>query len=484
MNWREYHELSKHSVEALRRNPHYLDWANMPDPFRHYEGVPLLDLPAEPPELKTPALHVLRGEAGPATTAHGPLFLSQLLFHSAAISASKRVPSTGYKYALRVNPSSGNLHPTEFHFTTRGLVDWPDGLYHYRPSSHMAEQRAVGEFSTVPLAFLLTTIAWREAWKYRERAYRYCCHDIGHAWQALALAAQAMGRSTTACGAFDDAEIARQWRLHSDEWPMLLITFDAGPVPVRDPEEATQRWFGGEANELSGEFVEYPAIARIHAATSVARTLTESTLKARDGSGDVRLPAPAVSARTFGDVARHRRSALDFRGGTAAITMAQLSAILAAATPPLQADFGGDRFVQLYLYAHRVDGLSPGVYRHWKEDAPLELVREGDQRVYAAGLSLGQELAGNACVAFSMIADLERAARIYGDRGYRYALFEAGAIGHRLYLAAEALGLGATGIGAFYDDEVHRHLGIAPDRGQVVYHFAIGYPVEDPRLEA
>ena len=51
-----------------------------------------------------------------------------------AISASKCVPSTGQKYALRVNPSSGNLHPTEFHFFTRGLKGNPDGLYHYDPS--------------------------------------------------------------------------------------------------------------------------------------------------------------------------------------------------------------------------------------------------------------------------------------------------------------------------------------------------------------
>ena len=105
-----------------------LDWANMPDPFRHYEGVPVLDLPADPPAPEMPALDVLRGTSGSTPVGDGPTFLSQLLFYSAAISASKRVPSTGYNYALRVNPSSGNLHPTEFHFVTRGLKGWPDGL--------------------------------------------------------------------------------------------------------------------------------------------------------------------------------------------------------------------------------------------------------------------------------------------------------------------------------------------------------------------
>src|SRR5450631_635498 len=148
MTWREYHESTKHSVESLRRAPHVLDWANMPDPFRHYESVPVLDLPADPSAPETPAIDVLGGVSGATSARDGTAFLSQLLFYSAAISASKRVPSTGFRYALRVNPSSGNLHPTEFHFVTRGLKGWPDGLYHYDPSRHVAEQRGRGTFET------------------------------------------------------------------------------------------------------------------------------------------------------------------------------------------------------------------------------------------------------------------------------------------------------------------------------------------------
>jgi nitroreductase len=83
-----------------------------------------------------------------------------------------------------------------------------------------------------------------------------------------------------------------------------------------------------------------------------------------------------------------------------------------------------------------------------------------------------------------MIGDFHSAVHAHGNRCYRYVHFEAGAIGQRLYLAAEALKLGATGIGAFYDEEVHRYLNLAPEQGQVVYHFAIGHPVPDPRLEA
>jgi SagB-type dehydrogenase family enzyme len=493
MTWREYHGITKHSVSSLRRAPHVLDWANMPDPFRHYERVPVLDLPADPPIPQTPALEVLHAVYGTTPAADGPTFLSQLLFYSAAISASKRVPSTGRRYALRVNPSSGNLHPTEFHFLSRRLKEWPDGLYHYRPSAHMAEQRALGDLrmtwidGSAPVTFVLTSIAWREAWKYRDRAYRYCLHDIGHAWQTLAIAAHAVGCDAFAVGHFSDDEIAQSCRLHEDEWPMLVVHLHGRSIPVREPYAAETVWYGGQANPLSTASLAYPPIEAIHAATKLSngrRRHTRAAEPASTGSGEIKLPPPASSRRPYGEVARMRRSALDFVGGMQSMSFAQLSAVLTVATRPFSADFAVTPFIQLYLYAHRVDGLQPGVYRLWQGRAELEQIKSGDQRVQAAGLSLGQDLAGNACVAFSMIGDIERAVRAHGDRGYRYVHFEAGAIGHRLYLAAEAVGLGATGIGAFYDDEVHDYLKLAPAEGQVVYHFAIGYPVPDPRLEA
>jgi SagB-type dehydrogenase family enzyme len=489
MAWREYHEFTKHTVERLRRTPHFLDWANMPNPFRHYEGVPVLDLPADPPPPQIPALEVLEGRAGNTLAKDGAAFLSQLLFYSASISATKRAAST--TYALRVNPSSGNLHPTEFHFCTRGLVDWPDGLYHYRPSSHMAEQRAIGDFVTklidtaAPLVFVLTSIAWREAWKYRDRAYRYCLHDIGHAWQALALAARAMGCESFAFGRFIDDKVSECCLLNEDEWPMLIVTLQGQSIPVTKRERTATVLFGGEPNKLSVEQVPYPRIEQIHAATKLLTEIKISPDPPKPNSrSEIKLPAPVSSSSSFGEIVRTRRSALDFCGGDESMSLAHLATLLAGTGKPLFADFAAQRFVQLYLYVHRVEGLPPGVYRYWPEHARLEEIKQGDQRLAAATLSLGQDLAGNACVAFSMIGDFENATRIYGDRGYRYVHFEAGAIGQRMYLAAEALGLRATGIGAFFDDEVHRYLSLAPEQGQVVYHFAVGHAVLDPRLEA
>jgi hypothetical protein len=80
MTWREYHEATKHSAESLSRVRHVLDWASMPNPFRHYDGVPVLDLPADPPSPEISAFDVLHGTSGTTSVGEGPAFLSQLLF--------------------------------------------------------------------------------------------------------------------------------------------------------------------------------------------------------------------------------------------------------------------------------------------------------------------------------------------------------------------------------------------------------------------
>src|ERR1700726_2344947 len=365
MTWREYHELTKHSVESLRRTQYYLDWANMPNPFRHYEGAPILDLPADPPAPQISVLEVLECKAGNTLARDGAEFLSQLLFYSAAISASKRVSSTGASYALSVNPSSGNLHPTEFHFCAQGLAGWPDGLYHYRPSSHMVEQRAIGDFgaklvgTSAPLIFILTSVAWREAWKYRDRAYRYCLHDVGHAWQALTLAARSIGCESFALSHFSDDWVSESCLLSEDEWPMLIIGIYGASIPVRRLDPVETILFGGQPNRLSEENALYPLIERIHAATKLNSEAIAPSLGQPKSSdrAEISLPPPISTSRSFGDVVRTRRSALDFRGGGESISLSQLATLLSSTKEPLFADFATTRFVSLYLYVHSVEGL-------------------------------------------------------------------------------------------------------------------------------
>ena len=163
--------------------------------------------------------------------------------------------------------------------------------------------------------------------------------------------------------------------------------------------------------------------------------------------------------------------------------------------------------IHLALFVHRVDGLAPGLYvlardpakLAWLRQAaysqylwappagcpaelPLFLLEAGDTRRLAAGLSCGQDIAGDSAFSLGMIAEFESSLRRHGPWFYRRLYWETGVIGQVLYLEACARGVGATGIGCFFDDPVHQVLGFRDAAFQSLYHFTIGGPVEDPRL--
>jgi SagB-type dehydrogenase family enzyme len=494
-----YHQATKHTYHSVRTNARYLDWHNQPDPFRSYEGAPIIDLPRDPGFSVTgtfaaiAALVEKTNEPGEIDSEGREKieldlsWLSRLLWHSMSVSAWKKVPGSGARYSLRVNPSSGNLHPTEIYVALRAFTGMRDGLYHYRADRHALELRSLGAWTRqlthaleIPwssgsqLIVGLTSIFWREAWKYGERAYRYCCHDMGHAMMSVLLAARASGLAGGAVAHFSDLRLARAMGLsESDEAPMAFLVFP----PRNNPNtgfDASVEPFAGIPNELSPEEVRYDLLLGIHASTVLPNPSGPlpqvPSAPSANGSADGSLPGPQRDA-PLGAIARKRRSALDFDARTSPMARDELEQLLDFATRDWRADWrgnfsvektqaeGGADFVALYLYVHRVHGCEPGVYRWDRANRKLELLHRGDVQRVAAFLSLEQALAGNSCFTVSMIANLAEAARIFGNRGYRYVFLEAGAIGQRLYVGAEALGWNATGIGAFYDDDVHRYLG-------------------------
>src|SRR4029077_2980450 len=154
-----------------------------------------------------------------------------------------------------------------------------------------------------------------------------CLHDMGHAWQALVLAARAIGCESLAAGHFPDDEVAQVCRLNEDEWPMLIVGFHGRSIPAEGPHAGETVWFEGRANRLSNGYVAHPLIDGVHAPTKLDSEhggIREAE-PAPAGSGGIKLPMPASATRTFGDVVRTRRSALDFQGGTLSMSLAQLS---------------------------------------------------------------------------------------------------------------------------------------------------------------
>jgi SagB-type dehydrogenase family enzyme len=494
-----YHQATKHTYHSVRTNARYLDWHNQPDPFRGYEGAPGIDLLPEPGFPDTGTFAAMAALAG-RTKLPGEdesesrekiefdlAWLSRLLWHSMAVSAWKKVPGTGARYSLRVNPSSGNLHPAETYVAVRAFTGMEDGLYHYRADRHAIELRSRGAWTQnlaraleipwaaeSPLIIGLTSIFWREAWKYGERAYRYCCHDLGHAMMSVLLAARALGLPGGAVAHFSDVHLARVMGLAaSGEAPMAFLVFPPQKSSIEFPATPVEP-VAGIPNELYAEEVRYELLLGIHASTILAEPAGPlprvSTANQGIAGGHAPLSGPLHDA-PLGSIVRRRRSALDFDARTPPMGRDELEQLLDFATRDWRADWRGNfcgetteaqsgaDFVALYLYVHRIRDCEPGVYRWDRVNRKLDELHRGNVQRVAAFLSLEQALAGNSCFTISMIADLGEAAQVFGNRGYRYLYFEAGAIGHRLYVGAEALGWNATGIGAFYDDDVHRYLG-------------------------
>jgi SagB-type dehydrogenase family enzyme len=519
---RAYHEASKHTWQSVRRPGRRLDWANQPSPFRWFAGAPAVALDPRPAPLASATQDVLgrllAPLAGPAPAIDLEL-VARLLHHSVAISAWKEQRTRSgevARWSLRVNPSSGNLHPTETYVALRGASGLEDGLWHYRVDRHELELRRRGDAVSallgaagrssdgIAIVIAHSSIAWREAWKYETRAYRYCALDAGHAAHAVLLAARALGLAGGVVARFDDAALARALAAPDDETPYLLLPLGApgALAPLATAGAVREVALGdplGRPNQLSNEVADWPLVDAIAQATELDGedlAMAPAPLERRGRAAEppaFQLPDPAPLAAPLSQVVRRRRSALDFDRERSALTLPELCAILRVARAPFPFDatrvFWGSPLpseprdgILVHAWAHAVEGLQ-GMHRVSNDGRALAPVRADHGRAEAQYLSLEQEIAGDGALALSIAADLEAHLSAQGCRGYRDAFVLAGAIGHALYLAATALGAGATGIGAFYDDDTIRDLALEADTdGQPLYHFSIGAPVPDERL--
>ena len=551
-----YHEETKHHFFRSARSLGYMDWANQPDPFRRYEGSSLISLPRLKPD-DAPLSPLYEDLYRPGAMASAPVTirtLSRFFEYSLAISAWKQAGKV--RWALRSNPSSGNLHPTEGYLlidTVPGFSPFP-GLYHYAPKEHGLEMRAelpkesftllMQEFP--PNAFLVgfTSVNWRETWKYGERAFRYCQHDVGHAIGSARIAAQTLGwRMLLLDGLADDTVAALLGvdrpedfegaeREHPDcvavVWPadqassvatgkVISLPLSLAPDAVR---ELTRHVWHGKANRLSRddpvqwEFLDQVEIAAWKSSTEYRRVELNHSRPAVETSAHE--PSLYPGQPRAGQVTRQRRSALAFDGNTS-ISVGSFFTMLARVMPRVDRDLcqrpmpwdvlPWEPAIHLVLFVHRVDGLAPGLYMlardpaklgslrqamhpqfAWtsppgcSEDLPLFLLEEGDARQLAAQVSCGQDIAGDSAFSLGMIAEFESSLQRYGPWFYRRLFWEAGVIGQVLYLEAEATGVRATGIGCFFDDPVHQVMGFNDALFQSLYHFTTGGHVEDPRL--
>lgn len=531
---RDYHRRTKHHLDRYAASLGYMDWANQPHPFRSFPGAPQTAL-AHPATRLQPTYDALF-DTCPATAPLDAEFVARLFYHSLALSAWKEIPGAA-PWSLRINPSSGALHPTEGYLISgpvAPLIGTP-GVFHYNPFHHALERRCsltdqdwrlLTQRLPAPCLLIgLSSIYWRESWKYGERAYRYCHHDVGHALGAIAFAARTLGCATRLVSGLAADDLGRLLGVHAQtgseaehaDCLLAVYPLDSDQVSPGISMEFSHQWpadlagaeFLGQPNQLSREHHAWPAIDQVAAA--VDRQAVANSVPAPAGAdrpdplGSV-LPDRGLAAE---QIIRQRRSAVDMDGHSS-LPLEQFWHLLHRTLPdrfPFTAAPGPPR-VSLLLFVHRVTGLVPGLYllvrdpghedelrraikRDWDwvrpDDCPGHLhlyrLRQGDVNRVAKAISCQQDIAGDGVFAVAMLGAFDAALTKYGAAYYPRLFWETGLIGQVLYLEAEAAGLRGTGIGCYFDDMVHDLLGIQDESWQSLYHFTVGGPIDDPRLQ-
>jgi SagB-type dehydrogenase family enzyme len=544
-----YHNGTKHFFNRYAPGPGGLDWVTQPNPFRRYSGAATISLPHFPPGRnplpgEDPPYDGLFASPSVASTVLDADAIGRLFYDSLALSAWKEAGPN--RWALRVNPSSGNLHPTEGYLIcgpVSGLCTEPI-VAHYAAQAHALEvrqkfskeiwARLVSELPSQTILLGLSSIHWREAWKYGARAFRYCQHDVGHAIAAITVAAAGMGWNTRLLDSLGDDQVANllgiprpnttgeEARLtdgmaepeHPDVMLCLYPQGDTTPLGTLDPAAidaiANGTW-EGRPNPLSPTHVEWNPITLVTRATTKPPTPPADAEPAATAELPLNTSTPAPKqSMPLRQVIRERRSAVAMDSVSEMPTEAffrTMGRLMPGSMPFDTMPF--PPAIHLLLFVHRVTGMTPGLYllvrdpgktatlRHalsvpdflWEpvkgcpESLPLFFLAEGDATGAARALSCQQDIAAQGAFSLGMLADFERVLNQYGPWYYRNLFWEAGMLGQILYLEATAQGLGGTGIGCFFDDPVHELFGIEGTAWQSLYHFTVGGPVVDTRLK-
>lgn len=499
----KYHNGTKHSFWSIRNNPHSLDWANRPLPFKIYPKLEPLPLPRDVSQTGVAALSAISEPVPSLQTVAVPKFLdlARILYYSAGITKERATPQG--EFYFRAAACTGALYEIELYLVTGNLPGLDGGVYHFNPADVSLRLLRKGDFrgnlaqatarepavAHAPATIICTGTYWRNAWKYQARTYRHFGWDNGTLLANLLAVSAASGLPAEIVLGFVDAEVNRLLDLDPRREVSLCLvpigrTSDSALPAPRDPPALRL-----ETIPLSQREVEYPAMLEMHDASSLeSETEVLQWRRQQPVPSSSAVAGPAVRLQllpeeeqpkdTIEQVILRRGSTRRF-DGTASVTLEQLSAIFDRATRGLPADFVGPfggQLNDLYVIVHSVQGLKPGAYFFRRNSGALELLKEGKFRAEAHHLGLGQDLPADACVDIFFLADLERILERYGNRGYRAVQLEAGAIGGRMYLAAYGQRLGATGL-TFFDDDVIEFFSPHAKGKSAIFLLAIGKPL-------
>ena len=453
-----------------------------PPRAKRYPGHRRKSLPPPGGRGGTSLDSAVRGFAPANRFAGTPLSLAEL---SRLLFLANGVTRPGQP-ALRAAPSAGALYAGEVYLVAARVDGLAPGVYSYHVPSHSlvalsdpsesaplasaVEQPSV--LTTAAACVLLTNVFSRYGNRYANRGYRYALIDSGHIGENLRLAAAADGLVTASPLLFHDERLNGLLGIDGRKEAVCAVhalgrpgTGDLGGPGPTLVEAQHSAGFRTESDWSTPEL--------FHAATSLMPgkahrgPLPEETRDTEAAAPSATLPTREPPRRSVAWTIRERRSTRRF--DEVAVPLPDLAYLLSLAQGNPRAPLAPG--VELRIVAHRIDGLAPGLYRYRPDSHRLLEVRKGDLRGALQRVCLGQTKASSAAAGVAMVADLSRVSR-GGDRLYRDQLLESGAIGQRLYLGAEALGLSARNLAAFFDDALNQMLGL-DGRQKAVLHLTM-----------
>lgn len=477
----DYHDGTSHPGGRLM-DPHHRYGPDMqPLLFKIYKGLPPIPLPMDSAPLGVSALEAIADRV-PAAEGEPSLNLpgaARLLFYSAGITKTIQYPPPWGRIPFRAAACTGALYHIELYLVCGDLPGLGAGVYHFDPGALALRRLRTGDYrgalvaasadepavAHAPTTIVLTDVVWRNAVKYQAREYRHAFWDSGTILaNTLAMAAAQRLPAHLVLG-FVDEQVSRLLDLDPErELALALVPVGTAPdlaIPPTPPLTSLDL----EIEPYSRRERDFPAILAMHRASSLpgaeavsawrarpprlVQSVPEGALTPLESLSETELPPDPIEA-----VIVRRGSARAF--AQEAIGFRQLSTVLAYSMHGLDADFlasPGDTLVEAYLIVNAVEGLAPGAYRYLHDWGALELLKAGDFRDIGGYLALGQDLATDASVDIFFLADLPPVLEGLGNRGYRAAQLDASLAAGRIYLAAYALGFGATGL-TFYDQAV------------------------------
>jgi SagB-type dehydrogenase family enzyme len=499
----KYHEATKHSYASIHNNTHYMDWNNQPLPFKIYPTLEPMRLPSEVRQSGVAALSAI-AERVPAQTSAAPDLeaVAQLLYLSAGI--TRRRKYSGGELYFRAAACTGALYEVELYLVCGELGGLEAGVYHFGPAEFALRKLRAGDYRGVlvdatggeaaiahaPLTIICTCTYWRNAWKYQARTYRHFGWDNGTLLANLLAVATALGLPTQVVCGFVDEQVNRLIDVDTQrEVAFSLVALGhATDFPPPSPAEISPLRL--ETVPLSQREVDYPLMREMHAASSLDSKEEVEAWRGRAPVTEFPLPAgPIDPLAPWSDAEMPRdpiEQVIQRRGSTrkfarSPITLTQLSTMLDRATRGVPADFldpPGAQLNDLYLIVHAAEGLSPGAYFFHRNRSALECLKQGDFRADAGYLGLQQELPADAAADIFFLADLRPILQRFGNRGYRAVQLEAGILGGKLYLAAYAQHLGATGL-TFFDDDVVRFFSPHAEGKSAIFLVAVGHSAKN-----